>query len=182
MIYFFLMLGNLVGTCCVSQGAQLCALWGPRGTPVGWGGERETQEGWGICILKADTLCWWCSCWVLSVSCDPMDCSPLGSSVHGDSLSKDTGMRCHFLLLIHFVVQQNLTQYCKVTMPPASPKKLLSLNHHIVVINEAWMGRLYPESELLTISFSDSLPRQCAWKPHLCFSELSNLPWRLRKP
>ena len=30
--------------------------------------------------------------------CDPMDCSPPGSSVHRDSLGKNTGVDCHFLL------------------------------------------------------------------------------------
>ena len=30
--------------------------------------------------------------------CDTMDCSPPGSSVHGDSLSKNTGVGCPFLL------------------------------------------------------------------------------------
>ena len=30
--------------------------------------------------------------------CDPMDCSPLGSSIHGNSLGKNTGVGCYFLL------------------------------------------------------------------------------------
>ena len=30
--------------------------------------------------------------------CDPMNCSPPGSSVHGDSLGKNTGVGCPFLL------------------------------------------------------------------------------------
>ena len=30
--------------------------------------------------------------------CDPMDCSLPGSSVHGDSLGKNAGVGCHFLL------------------------------------------------------------------------------------
>ena len=30
--------------------------------------------------------------------CDPMDCSQPGSAVHGDSLGKNTGVGCHFLL------------------------------------------------------------------------------------
>ena len=34
----------------------------------------------------------------MSDSCDPMDCSPPGSSVHGDSLGKNTGVGCQFLL------------------------------------------------------------------------------------
>ena len=42
------------------------------------------------------------SCVVFSRSivslCDPMDCSPPGSSIHGDSLGKNTGVNCHFLL------------------------------------------------------------------------------------
>ena len=29
---------------------------------------------------------------------NPMDCSPSGSSVHGDSLGKNIGVGCHFLL------------------------------------------------------------------------------------
>ena len=30
--------------------------------------------------------------------CDSMDCSPPGFTVHGDSLGKNTGVGCHFLL------------------------------------------------------------------------------------
>ena len=30
--------------------------------------------------------------------CDSVDCSPPGFSVHGDSLGKNTGVDCHFLL------------------------------------------------------------------------------------
>ena len=30
--------------------------------------------------------------------CDPTGCNPTGSSVHGDSLGKNTGVGCHFLL------------------------------------------------------------------------------------
>ena len=30
--------------------------------------------------------------------CDPMDCNLPGSTVHGDSLGKNTGLSCHFLL------------------------------------------------------------------------------------
>ena len=31
-------------------------------------------------------------------ACDPMDCTLPGFSVHGDSLGKNTGVGCHFLL------------------------------------------------------------------------------------
>ena len=37
--------------------------------------------------------------------CSPMDCSPPGSSVHGDSLSKNTGVSCLFLLQGIFLTQ-----------------------------------------------------------------------------
>ena len=41
-----------MGTCCIAQGAQLGALWGPR-----WGvGGREVQEGGDMCIPIADSL------------------------------------------------------------------------------------------------------------------------------
>ena len=45
-----------VGSCCITQGAQLSALWQPRG--VGWGGAgREVQEGGDMYILMADSCC-----------------------------------------------------------------------------------------------------------------------------
>ena len=31
--------------------------------------------------------------------CNPMDYGPPGSSIHGDPPDKNTGVRCHFLLL-----------------------------------------------------------------------------------
>ena len=37
--------------------------------------------------------------------CDPMDCSPPGSSVQVDSLSKNTGVGCHFFLQEIFPTQ-----------------------------------------------------------------------------
>ena len=37
--------------------------------------------------------------------CDPMDYSPPGSSVHGDSLGKNTGVGCHFLVQRIFLTQ-----------------------------------------------------------------------------
>ena len=37
---------------------------------------------------------------------DPMDCSPPGFSVHGDSLGKNTGVVCHFLLQWIFLTQR----------------------------------------------------------------------------
>jgi len=36
-----------------------------------------------------------------------MDCSPPGSSVHGDSLGKNTGVGCHFLLQGIFPMQRS---------------------------------------------------------------------------
>ena len=39
-------------------------------------------------------------------SCDPMDCSLPGSSVHGDSLGKNTGVGCQFLLQGIFLTQE----------------------------------------------------------------------------
>ena len=41
---------------------------------------------------------WWFSHYVMSDSCDPRDCSLPASSVHGDSLGKNTGVGCQFLL------------------------------------------------------------------------------------
>ena len=54
-----------MGSCCGAQGAQLGALWQPRG--MGWMGGREAQEGEDIGILLADSQCctaetnttWW---------------------------------------------------------------------------------------------------------------------------
>ena len=42
-----------MGSCCIAQGAQLSALWWPRGVVWGAGG-IEAQEGGDICILIAD--------------------------------------------------------------------------------------------------------------------------------
>ena len=41
-----------------------------------------------------------CAKWIqlYATLCSPMDCSPPGSSVHWDSLDKNTGVGCHFLL------------------------------------------------------------------------------------
>ena len=41
-----------------------------------------------------------CAKWIqlYATLCSPMDCSPPGSSVHWDSLGKNTGVGCHFLL------------------------------------------------------------------------------------
>ena len=45
--------------------------------------------------------------------CNPVDCSPPGSSVHGDSLGKNTGVGCHFLLQGIFLTEgQNLYISC----------------------------------------------------------------------
>ena len=44
--------GNLLETCRIAQGAQLSALWRPRGE--GRVGGREVQEGRDICIHTAD--------------------------------------------------------------------------------------------------------------------------------
>ena len=38
------------------------------------------------------------SCFSHVQLCKPMDCSPPDSSVHGNSLGKNTGVGCHFLL------------------------------------------------------------------------------------
>ena len=38
--------------------------------------------------------------------CDPMDCSLPGSSVRGDSLVKNIGVNCHFLLQRIFPIQR----------------------------------------------------------------------------
>ena len=46
---------HLVGSCCLTEGAQPGALWQARG--VGWGG-REVQEGGNICMPVADPH--WC--------------------------------------------------------------------------------------------------------------------------
>ena len=54
------------------------------------------QVGWG----------WWFSRQVMSGSCDSMDCSLPGSFVHGDSLGKNTGVGCHFLLPGIFSTQE----------------------------------------------------------------------------
>ena len=47
-----------VGTCGISQGVQLGALWWPRWVRWGWGGGREAQEGGVLCIHIADSLCY----------------------------------------------------------------------------------------------------------------------------
>ena len=48
-------------------------------------------------------------CRLVTKSCltlwDPMDSSPPGSSVHGNSLGKNTGVGCHFLLQGIFLAQ-----------------------------------------------------------------------------
>ena len=50
----------------------------------------------------------WCSdAQLCPTLCAPMDCSPLGSSVHGDSLGKNTGVGCHFLLKGIFLTQES---------------------------------------------------------------------------
>ena len=46
---------ELVGSCCIAQGAQLAALWWPRG--LGWGGGTATQEEGDICIHMAGSCC-----------------------------------------------------------------------------------------------------------------------------
>ena len=46
---------QLVGSCCLTEGAQPGALWQARG--VGWGG-REVQEGGNVCMPVADSR--WC--------------------------------------------------------------------------------------------------------------------------
>ena len=37
-----------MGSCCVTQGAQPCTLWWPRGVGSGWGWEGEPQVGGDI--------------------------------------------------------------------------------------------------------------------------------------
>ena len=39
--------------------------------------------------------------------CDPIGCSLPGSSLHGDSLGKNTGVGCHFLLQGIFPTQES---------------------------------------------------------------------------
>ena len=46
---------KLVGSCCTAQGAQLGALWGPRG--VGCGGGREAQKGGHVYTVVGDSYC-----------------------------------------------------------------------------------------------------------------------------
>ena len=46
---------QLVGNCCKAQGAQLGALWCPRG--LGWGFGREVQKEGDMCIRIADSVC-----------------------------------------------------------------------------------------------------------------------------
>ena len=46
-----------MGSCCIAQGAQLSALWCPRGVGRGGRGRRETLEGGDICTHIADSLC-----------------------------------------------------------------------------------------------------------------------------
>ena len=49
---------QLVGSCCMAQGAQLGALWWPRGMGRGRSrGRREVQEGGDICICITGSLC-----------------------------------------------------------------------------------------------------------------------------
>ena len=51
---------------------------------------------------------------------DPMDCSLPGSSIHGIFQARVLEWVASgayvFIYLIHFVVQQKLTQYCKTTI------------------------------------------------------------------
>ena len=42
---------------------------------------------------------------VFATLCDPMDCSPPGSFVHGNSPGKNTGVDCHALLQVIFLIQ-----------------------------------------------------------------------------
>ena len=44
-----------MGNCYIAQGAQPNAHGQPRG--VGWGIEREAQEGGDICILMTESCC-----------------------------------------------------------------------------------------------------------------------------
>ena len=45
-----------MGSACIAQGAQVGALWLPRG--VGWVGDgKEVQEGGAMCMSMADS-CW----------------------------------------------------------------------------------------------------------------------------
>ena len=62
----------------------------------GEGGESEWVTV--FCVRVCVRVC------VFSVmsNCNPMDCSPPGSSVHGIFQVKNTGVGCHFLLLVIF--------------------------------------------------------------------------------
>ena len=53
-----------------------------------WGGIEWNPYKGVLCLVSQ-------SCLTL---CNPVDYSPSGSSVHGDSLGKNTGMGCYFLL------------------------------------------------------------------------------------
>ena len=44
-----------MGSCCIAKGAQLVALWSPKGMGLAWDG-REFQEGGDTCIHMADSF------------------------------------------------------------------------------------------------------------------------------
>ena len=70
--------------------------------------ESGYEEGRARCLVAN-------SCPTL---CDPMDCSLPGSSVHGDSLGKNTGVGCHFLLQCMKVKSESeVAQSCPTQRP-----------------------------------------------------------------
>ena len=60
------------------------------------------------CKFTGHMLWWWLSHEVTSESWDPIDCSLPGSSVHGDSLGKNAGVGCQFLLQGIFPTQESI--------------------------------------------------------------------------
>ena len=72
-----------------SRGPCILVSWAP----------RQASLDFIFACVRAQSLQ---SCLTL---CDPMGCSPPGSSVHGDSLGKNAGVGCYFLLRWIFLTQ-----------------------------------------------------------------------------
>ena len=92
--------------------------------------------------------------------CDPMDCSPPGSSVHGDSLGKNSGVGCHFLLQGIFSTQGlnslslSLLHWQAGSLPLAPPGKPLTT---VTMADIPWS----PENEKKGNSLIHSWSPQC---------------------